>query len=46
VDLRPELARTVVERGWELRELTMHDLSLEEIFMELVTEEEAKEEAQ
>jgi len=46
VEVRPELARTVVERGWELRELTMQDLSLEEIFMELVTEEDAKEEAQ
>jgi ABC-2 type transport system ATP-binding protein len=46
VDLRPELARTVVERGWELRELTMQDLSLEEVFMELVTDEDVKEEAQ
>jgi ABC-2 type transport system ATP-binding protein len=46
VDLRPELARRVVARGWELRELTMQDLSLEDIFMELVTDEDAGEEVQ
>ena len=38
-DLRPELARTVVEHGWELRELKLQDLSLEDIFMQLVTDE-------
>ncbi|UCG13728.1 MAG: ATP-binding cassette domain-containing protein [Deltaproteobacteria bacterium] len=43
-DLRPELARTVVEHGWQLRELRLQDLSLEEIFMQLVTDEEAEEE--
>jgi ABC-2 type transport system ATP-binding protein len=45
-DLRPELARTVVEHGWHLRELRLQDLSLEDIFMQLVTEEEAEEEQQ
>jgi ABC-2 type transport system ATP-binding protein len=40
-DLRPELARTVVESGWQLRALTLQDMSLEEIFMQLVTDEEA-----
>jgi ABC-2 type transport system ATP-binding protein len=39
-DLRPELARTVVEHGWHLRELKLQDLSLEDIFMQLVTDEE------
>ena len=38
-DLRPKLARTVVEHGWELRELRLQDLSLEDIFMQLVTDE-------
>jgi ABC-2 type transport system ATP-binding protein len=43
-DLRPELARRVVARGWQLRELRTQEVSLEEIFMELVTEEGAREE--
>ncbi|MBP1726203.1 MAG: transporter related [Deltaproteobacteria bacterium] len=43
-DLRPELARRVVGRGWQLRELRTREVSLEEIFMELVTEEGAREE--
>jgi len=43
-DLRPELARTVVEHGWHLRELKLQDLSLEDIFMQLVTDEEGREE--
>ena len=45
-DVRPELARTVVEQGWLLRELRCQDLSLEEIFMQLVTDEEPGEEQQ
>ena len=45
-DVRPELARTVVEQGWLLRELRCQDLSLEEIFMQLVTDEEPREEQQ
>jgi len=43
-DSRPELARTVVENGWQLRELKAQDLTLEDIFMQLVTDEEVKEE--
>jgi ABC-2 type transport system ATP-binding protein len=43
-DLRPELARTVVKHGWNLQELKLQDLSLEEIFMQLVTDEEPSEE--
>ena len=42
-DLRPDLARTVVEHGWPLRELRFQDLSLEDIFMQLVTDEEPEE---
>ncbi|MBE9534101.1 MAG: ABC transporter ATP-binding protein, partial [Proteobacteria bacterium] len=42
-DLRPVLARTVVESGWQLRELKLQDLSLEDIFMQLVTDEGAGE---
>jgi ABC-2 type transport system ATP-binding protein len=43
-DSRPELARAVVENGWQLRELKTQELTLEDIFMQLVTEE-PKEEA-
>jgi ABC-2 type transport system ATP-binding protein len=38
-DLRPELARKVVQEDWQLRELRLQDLSLEDIFMQLVTDE-------
>ncbi|MBW1990905.1 MAG: ATP-binding cassette domain-containing protein [Deltaproteobacteria bacterium] len=40
-DLRPQLARLVVERGWELLELKSQEFTLEEVFLNLVTEEEA-----
>ena len=33
--VRPELARTVIEAGWQLNELHGMGLSLEEIFLEL-----------
>jgi ABC-2 type transport system ATP-binding protein len=42
-DLRPELARLVVERGWQLLELKAQEFTLEEVFLNLVTEEEADE---
>jgi ABC-2 type transport system ATP-binding protein len=38
-DLRPEIARAVVSRGRDLLEMRLVDLSLEDIFMQLVTEE-------
>ena len=38
-DCRPQLARTIVDRGWELLELRAVDMSLEEIFIELTTDE-------
>lgn len=41
-DLRPQLARTVVERGWELLELKAQEFTLEEVFLDLVTEEESQ----
>jgi len=43
-DVRPVLARKVVARGWQLREMRTQEVSLEEIFMELVTDEGAREE--
>lgn len=41
-ELRPEIARVVVERGMRLLELRLVDLSLEDIFLQLVTEESAQ----
>ncbi len=38
--LRERIAKTVMERGWGLIEMTPLKLSLEEIFLELTTEEE------
>jgi ABC-2 type transport system ATP-binding protein len=38
-DLRREVARAIVERGWGLLELRPADMTLEEIFIRLVTEE-------
>jgi ABC-2 type transport system ATP-binding protein len=40
-ELRPLLARVVVERGWELLELQAQEFTLEEVFLNLVTEEES-----
>ena len=40
-DIRPGLARAVVESGWGLMEMQARDLSLEEVFIHLVTEENA-----
>lgn len=39
LDLRPELARLVVESGWDLLELKAQEFTLEEVFLNLVTEE-------
>ncbi|MHC1744138.1 MAG: ABC transporter ATP-binding protein [Syntrophobacteraceae bacterium] len=41
-ELRPVLARLAVEQGMDLLELKVRDLSLEDIFMQLVTEENAE----
>ncbi len=38
-DIRADLARSVVERGWGLLEMHSQELSLEEVFVQLVTEE-------
>ncbi len=38
-DLRAEMARAVVERGWGLLELRSVGMSLEDIFLELTTDE-------
>jgi ABC-2 type transport system ATP-binding protein len=37
--VRPLLAKTIVESGWGLNEMKSVDLSLEEVFVHLVTEE-------
>lgn len=43
-DIRPEVARLVVEKGSGLLELRLVQLSLEDIFMQLVTEEPSQQE--
>jgi ABC-2 type transport system ATP-binding protein len=40
-ELRPQLARLVVEGGWQLLELKAQEFTLEEVFINLVTEEES-----
>jgi ABC-2 type transport system ATP-binding protein len=45
-ELRPEIARMAVDQGMQLLELKLVDLSLEDIFMQLVTEEPSEEESQ
>ena len=44
VELRPQLARVVVERGWQLLELKSQEFTLEEVFINLVTEETTEDE--
>jgi ABC-2 type transport system ATP-binding protein len=41
-DIRRELARLIVSRGWGLLELRPMQMSLEEIFLQLTTEEKAE----
>lgn len=38
-DMRPQLAKAVVEKDWDLLELKSIDVSLEDVFIDLVTEE-------
>lgn len=38
-DIRADLARSVIEKGWGLLEMHSQELSLEEVFVQLVTEE-------
>jgi ABC-2 type transport system ATP-binding protein len=40
-ELRPQLAQVVVARGWQLLELKAQEFTLEEVFLNLVTEEES-----
>jgi ABC-2 type transport system ATP-binding protein len=44
-DVRRELAQAVVQRGWGLLDLHSVEMSLEDIFLQLVTEEKQEEEA-
>ena len=41
LDLRPEIARLVVDRDWDLLAMQAQEFTLEEVFLNLVTEEEA-----
>jgi len=45
IELRPQLARVVVERDWQLLELKSQEFTLEEVFINLVTEETTEEES-
>jgi ABC-2 type transport system ATP-binding protein len=40
LEVRPELARCIVQHGWDLLELKTQEFTLEDVFMNLVTEEE------
>jgi len=40
IDIRRDLARAVVDRGWGLLELRPNRMSLEEVFLQLTTTEE------
>jgi ABC-2 type transport system ATP-binding protein len=39
IDIRPTLARAVMEKGWDLLELRSLQVSLEDVFIDLITEE-------
>jgi ABC-2 type transport system ATP-binding protein len=39
IDVRPALARAIIEKGWDLMELRPLEVSLEDVFIDLVTEE-------
>jgi ABC-2 type transport system ATP-binding protein len=38
-DIRADLARSIIEKGWGLLEMRSQELSLEEVFVQLVTDE-------
>jgi ABC-2 type transport system ATP-binding protein len=38
-DIRADLARLIIEKGWGLLEMRSQELSLEEVFVQIVTEE-------
>lgn len=38
-DIRADLARSIIEKGWGLLEMHSQELSLEEVFVQLITEE-------
>ncbi len=39
LDIRSSLARAVLDKGWDLLELAALQVSLEDVFIDLVTEE-------
>ncbi len=44
LDVRADISRAVVQQGWDLLEMRGQELSLEEVFVQLVTEESTGEE--
>jgi hypothetical protein len=44
VDPRPDIARAIVEKGWNLMELRPLAINLEEIFLEVTRQEQAESE--
>ena len=44
LDVRADISRAVVQQGWDLLEMRSQELSLEEVFVQLVTEEPTGEE--
>ncbi|MCG9128422.1 ATP-binding cassette domain-containing protein [Candidatus Poribacteria bacterium] len=38
IDIRPEVAKTIVENGWNLIEMSTDEMSLEELFLSLTSE--------
>lgn len=44
-EVRPELARRIVQNGWDLLEMKTQEFTLEDVFINLVTEEEIPSEA-
>jgi ABC-2 type transport system ATP-binding protein len=39
-ELRPLIAKTIIEKGWQLFEMKPEGLSLEDVFLQLTTKEE------
>lgn len=39
-DVRPQIAKMIVEKNWRLMEMRLHQLTLEDVFVKLITREE------
>ena len=40
-EIRPVLAKTIIDKGWQLYEMKPEGMSLEDVFLQLTTKEEA-----